>query len=87
MDNQQQKILNKIKRDFFQACEDNLKLEKQLFLAEERLVKAINDNNNLFIEVYQIELQNLSKIYMENAIKVAHGIVGLGLHNQQFQHN
>jgi len=56
-------------------------------LAEERLVKAINDNNNLFIEVYQIELQNLSKIYMENAIKVAHGIVGLGLHNQQFQHN
>ena len=87
MDNQGQHILEKIKKDFFRACKDNLHLTKKIKIIEEKYFNSIKEKNNLFIEVYQIELEVLIKEYMRNAKIVAQGMLALNLVEQNFMYN
>jgi preprotein translocase subunit Sss1 len=84
MNNQGQRILEKIKKEFLKACKDNLHLTKKIKITEEKYFNSIKEKNNLFIEVYQIELEVLIIEYMRNAKIVAQGMLTLGLIEQNF---
>jgi hypothetical protein len=87
MNNQGQRILEKIKREFFRACKDNLHLTKKIKITEEKYFNSIKEKNNLFIEVYQIELEVLINEYMRNAKIVTQGMLTLDLINKNFMYN
>jgi hypothetical protein len=87
MSNELDKVLQKMRKDFLLACKENMKISKEISKKESELIKAVNEGNNLFIEAYHIELQDLCQRYFNNARKVGVSMFAIGLYNDNFSNN
>lgn len=83
----QDKLIRNIKNKFIVACEKNLELTKKINKKSKELIKAKEENNDLFIEVNQIEIESYILEYNRNASIVGESIIQLDIIQPNFVYN
>lgn len=83
----QDKLVKDIQKKLIRACEENLTLGSQMNKLANKLMNATENQDNLFIEIYQTELHACTVQYSRNSKTVGESIIQLGIIKPNFIYN